>query len=79
MTPWEFPGDPGVSTWCFHCCCPSSIPGQGTKTLQASRQSKINKQIKYDTKKYKELKETKMNSTLSKFKTSVLQRTLSRN
>ena len=24
-----------VGTWCFHCCGPGSIPGQGTKILQA--------------------------------------------
>ena len=27
--------DPVVRTWHFHCCGPGSIPGQGTKILQA--------------------------------------------
>ena len=31
----EFPGGPVVKTWCFHCQGLGSIPGQGTKTLQA--------------------------------------------
>ena len=31
----EFPGGPVVRTWHFHCCGLGSIPGQGTKILQA--------------------------------------------
>ena len=31
----ELPGGPVVRTWCFHCWGPGSIPGQGTKILQA--------------------------------------------
>ena len=31
QSPGEFPGDPVVRTWCFHCCGPGSIPGPGTK------------------------------------------------
>ena len=37
LTVWEFPGDPMVRTQRFHCCGPGSIPGQGTKILQASQ------------------------------------------
>ena len=34
---WEFPGDPEVKrTFRFHCWSPHSIPGQGTKILQAT-------------------------------------------
>ena len=32
----EFPGGPVVGTRCFHCWDPGSIPGQGTKILQAA-------------------------------------------
>ena len=32
----EFPGGPVVKTLSFHCQGPSSIPGQGTKILQAT-------------------------------------------
>ena len=32
----EPPPPPVVRTWHFHCCVQGSIPGQGTKTLQAS-------------------------------------------
>ena len=32
---WEFPGGPGVRTRCFCCQGPGSIPGWGTKSLQA--------------------------------------------
>ena len=39
----KFPGGPMIRTWCFHCCGPGSIPGQGTKILQAA-QSGQNKQ-----------------------------------
>ena len=31
----EFPGGLVVRTQCFHCKGPGSIPGQGTKILQA--------------------------------------------
>ena len=31
----EFPGGPVVRTWHSHCQGPGSIPGQGTKILQA--------------------------------------------
>lgn len=31
---WEFPSSPRVRTQRFHCCGPSSIPGQGIKTPQ---------------------------------------------
>ena len=34
---WEFPGGPVVRAPCFHCEGPGSIPGQGTKILQAAR------------------------------------------
>ena len=30
---WEFPGNPVVRTWCFHCHGLGSIPGQETKIL----------------------------------------------
>ena len=40
-----FPGGPVVKTPCFHCCGPGSIPGRGTKILQASRSSQKNKII----------------------------------
>ena len=32
---WEFPGGPVVRTRRFHCRGPGSIPGWGTKILQA--------------------------------------------
>ena len=35
----EFPGGPVVRTPHFHCRGPGSIPGQGTKILQATRHS----------------------------------------
>ena len=31
----EFPGGLVVRTWCFHCCGLGSVPGLGTKILQA--------------------------------------------
>ena len=34
----EFPGDPVVRTWCFHCQGLGSIPSQGTKNPQALQQ-----------------------------------------
>ena len=34
---WEFPGSPGVRTWCFHYWGPGSIPGQETKILQVTQ------------------------------------------
>ena len=37
---WEFPGGPVVRTWCFYCCGPGSIPGQGTKILKPHGQKK---------------------------------------
>ena len=44
----EFPGGPVVRTQRFHCRSPGSIPGQGTKTLQAVQrgQKQTNKQTK---------------------------------
>ena len=44
----EFPGSPVVRTRCFHCQGPGSIPGQGTKILQAAAvwPDKINKEEK---------------------------------
>ena len=33
----EFPSDPVVRTRHFHCCGLGSIPGPGTKILQAAR------------------------------------------
>ena len=39
----EFPGGPGVGTWCFHCGGPGSIPGEGTKILQATQCGKNGK------------------------------------
>ena len=32
----DFPGNPLVRTECFHCQGPGSIPGWGTKLLQAT-------------------------------------------
>ena len=32
----DFPGGPAVRTPCFHCRHPGSIPGRGTKILQAA-------------------------------------------
>ena len=34
--PQQFPGCSVVRIWCFHCGGPGSIPGQGTKILQAA-------------------------------------------
>ena len=39
----EFPGSPVVRTWCFHCGGPGSIPGEGTKILQATQCGKNRK------------------------------------
>ena len=36
----EFPGGPVVRTRCFHCHGPGSIPGWGTKILQATQPKK---------------------------------------
>lgn len=33
----EFPGGPEVMTWCFHCQCPGSNPGQVPKILKVIR------------------------------------------
>ena len=48
LTTWtdqEFPGSPVVRIQCFHCWGPGSIPGQGTKILQAAQLGqKTNKQ-----------------------------------
>ena len=33
---WKFPDGPVVRTLCFHCRDPGSIPGWGTKILQAA-------------------------------------------
>ena len=38
---WEFPGGPMVRTQPFHGCGPGSIPGRGTKILQAAAKKKI--------------------------------------
>ena len=38
--PRGFPGGPVVRTWSFHCCGLGSIPGGGTKILQAVRREK---------------------------------------
>ena len=47
----EFPGGPVVGTHHFHCHGSGSIPGQGTKILQAMRHSKkTNKQTKQNKK-----------------------------
>ena len=51
MLCWEFPGGPVARTWCFHCWGPGSIPGWGTKILQAvwlgqNKQNKTKKQSK---------------------------------
>ena len=44
-TYWKFPGSPVVRIQCFHCWGPGSIPGQGTKILQAAQLGqKTNKQ-----------------------------------
>ena len=32
---WEFSGSSVVRTWCFHCRGLDSVPGWGTKVLQA--------------------------------------------
>ena len=32
----EFPGEPVVRTWHFDCCDLGSVPGRGTKILQAT-------------------------------------------
>ena len=37
----EFPGGPGVRTQCSHCYGPGSIPGCGTKILQAVQHSEM--------------------------------------
>ena len=34
---WEFPGDPVVRIWHFHCRGPGSIPSQGTKIPKAAQ------------------------------------------
>ena len=52
---WEFPGGPVVRTWPFHCGGPGSVPGRGTKILQASRCSQEKRKKK---KKKKEKKNT---------------------
>ena len=52
---WEFPGDPVVRTWRFHCRGPGSIPGGGTKIPQAAQRGQ-NKQ----TNKQKTGKKTQM-------------------
>ena len=39
----EFPGGPVVRTQCFHSHGLDSIPGQGTKTLQAMEHGQIDK------------------------------------
>ena len=39
----EFPGRPVVRTQCFHCHGPGSIPGQGTKIMQATQPKKKKK------------------------------------
>ena len=39
----EFPGGPAVRTWCFHCGSLGSVPGWGTKILQAMRKKKEKK------------------------------------
>ena len=35
MKAWKFPGGPVLRTQHFHCRGPGSIPGRGTKILQA--------------------------------------------
>ena len=44
----EFPGSLVVRTWRFHCQGLGSIPGQGTKILQASQLGQKNKDEKKD-------------------------------
>ena len=39
----EFPGGPVVRIQCFYCCGLGSIPGQGTKILQATWHCQKNK------------------------------------
>ena len=34
---WEFPDSPVVSTQCFHCWSPSSIPALGTEKKKKSK------------------------------------------
>ena len=36
VLPGEFPGGPVVRTWSVHCHGPGSVPGRGTKILQAT-------------------------------------------
>ena len=36
LRPWEFPGGPVVRTYAFTAVSPGSIPGTGTKILQAT-------------------------------------------
>ena len=36
---WDFPGGPEFKTQCSQCRGTGSIPGQGTKTLHATRRS----------------------------------------
>ena len=42
---WEFPGGPVVRTWRFYCWGPGSIPGWGTKILQAMQCSQKKKVV----------------------------------
>ena len=42
----EFPGDPVVRTWCFHCRGPDSTPGRGTRIPQAVQYDLNKKQTK---------------------------------
>ena len=44
----EFPGHPVVRTQCFHCHGPGSIPGQGTKIMQATQPKKKKKKLYTD-------------------------------
>ena len=41
----EFPGNPEVRTWHFHCWGPGSIPSQGTKILQTTVVKKEKKSV----------------------------------
>ena len=52
----EFPGGPVVGTHHFHCHGSGSIPGKGTRILQAMRHSQKNKQANKQTKKLGEEK-----------------------
>ena len=49
----EFPGGPVVGTHHFHCHGSGSIPGKGTRILQAMRHSQKNKQANKQTNKQK--------------------------